>query len=258
MSLDPIPPHPRLERYYADEAERRRRIDELFDAGAPHYEFVCRVMSLGTGERYRGQALRDAGLTEGMRVLDVATGTGLVLRSAAAMSGRQGLVVGLDPSAGMLRECRKRSHARLLQGRGEQLPFMDECFDLVSMGYALRHVPDLRALFVEYRRVLKPGGHVLVLEITQPQSPIGRWLLRFYLNTLVPGLAYLGTGQASARRMMKYFWDTIEYCVPPAVILAAIRDAGFADPARRVTGGVLSEYLGTKPSAASRTEAPSC
>jgi demethylmenaquinone methyltransferase/2-methoxy-6-polyprenyl-1,4-benzoquinol methylase len=98
---------------------------------------------------------------------------------------------------------------------------------------------------------------VLALELTQPKSRMGRWMNRFCLGTVLPGVAYVTTSQASARRMMDYFWDTIEHCVAPEVILAAIGDAGFADPTRKVTGGVLSEYLGTKPSAATRTAAPS-
>ena len=247
MNQLPLRPHPKLDRYYSSESERPAAVSDLFDEGAPYYEWICRMMSFGTGERYRKQALKDAGLAPGMRVLDVATGTGLVLRAAFEMSGSTGLAVGLDPSSGMLRECRKGCAAPLLQGQGEHLPFADASFDMVSMGYALRHVADLRALFSEYRRVLKPGGRVLILEITQPRSAAARWLNRLYLKTVVPGVARISTGAVAASRMMDYFWDTIESCVPPEVILDALREAGFPDAARRVTGGVLSEYTGKKP-----------
>jgi demethylmenaquinone methyltransferase/2-methoxy-6-polyprenyl-1,4-benzoquinol methylase len=246
MNPIPLPPHPQLDRYYSSEAERPGVVSDLFDEGAPHYEWICSVMSFGTGERYRRQALSDAGLGPGMRVLDVATGTGLVLRSATDLTGSSGLAVGLDPSGGMLRECRKNCPSPLLQGRGEHLPLADASFDMVSMGYGLRHVADLRALFAEYSRVLKPGGRLLLLEITQPQSAIGRWLNRLYLSTVVPGIARIGTRAAAASRMMEYFWDTIETCVPPDVILGALKDAGFSNATRRVTGGVLSEYRGEK------------
>jgi demethylmenaquinone methyltransferase/2-methoxy-6-polyprenyl-1,4-benzoquinol methylase len=219
----------------------------LFDEGAPYYEWICRVMSFGTGAKYRKQALRDAGLLPGMRVLDVATGTGLVLRAAVEMSGKAGLAVGLDPSRGMLSECRNGCAAPLLQGRGEDLPFAGASFDMVTMGYGLRHVADLRALFAEYRRVLKPGGRVLVLEITQPRSRVARWLNRVYLRTLVPAVARIGTRAAAASRMMDYFWDTVETCVPPDVILATLRETGFPNATRRVTGGVLSEFVGERP-----------
>ena len=245
MTSEPVRPHPTLDRYYRSEDERPAMVRELFDAGAPSYEWICRVMSFGTGEWYRARVLRDAGLREGSRVLDVATGTGLVLRSARAICGPSGLAVGLDPSRGMLAECRTSCQAPLVQSVGERLPFADNSFDMVSMGYALRHVEDLRALFAEYRRVLAPGGRVVVLELTQPASRTARWLNRVYLRSIVPRVAYL-SGQVAARRMMEYFWDTIEQCVPPETILAALRDAGFQNPERRVTGSVLSEYLATK------------
>lgn len=247
MSISPIRPHPTLERYYQDDSERSGVVRDLFDEGAPHYEWICRVMSVGTGDRYRRQVLRAAGLAPAMRVLDVATGTGPVLRAAVEAVGAVGLAVGLDPSGGMLRENRKRCAAPLLQGRGEQLPFVDGSFDMVSMGYGLRHVPDLCQLFAEYHRVLKPGGRVLVLEITQPESSVGRWLNRMYLRHLVPGLARLGGRTPAAGKMMDYFWDTIETCVPPRVILDALAGAGFDKPRRSVTGGIFSEYLGDKP-----------
>lgn len=247
MTSDSVPPHPRLPRHYAHDADRPAVVRTLFDEGAPYYEWICKVMSLGTGERYRGDALRSAGLVSGARILDVATGTGLVLRSAAAIAGPAGTAIGLDPSAGMLAECRKLTGAALIRGRGEALPFPDGFFDMVSMGYGLRHVTDLRVLFAEYRRVLKPGGCVLVLELTPPQSAWARRLNRIYLGTIVPNIAYLTTGRAAARRMMAYFWDTIDQCVPPDVILAAMESSGLIGATRKVSGGILSEYVSTRP-----------
>ena len=245
MAPRPLPPHPKLGQYYASDGDRPSFVDNLFDEGAPYYEWVCRVMSFGTGEAYRRRALLTAGLEKGMRILDVATGTGLVLRSANALTGTEGLSVGLDPSRGMLEECRMRCTAPLILGRGEHLPFVSEHFDMVSMGYGLRHVADLNTLFNECRRVLKPGGRLLLLEITQPASAAGRWLNRLVLGSLIPGLARLWGG-ASAARMMDYFWDTIENCISPEAILSALRRSGFPDATRTVTGGILSEYTGVR------------
>ena len=197
------------------------------------------------GQQYRRQALIDGGLARGMRVLDVATGTGLVLRPAGEVCGETRLTIGLDPSGGMLRECRKRSTAPLVQARGEALPFRDGHFDMVSMGYGLRHVADLNTLFREYRRVLKPGGRVLLLEITQPSTALGRTLNR--LSRDVDPIHRAACGRPRGREMMDYFWDTVENCVPPDTILAALREAGFPDAARTVTGGILSEYRAVRP-----------
>ena len=111
MRQTPLPPHPKLDPYYASNAERPKFVSDMFDDGAPYYERICRVMSLGTGEDYRRQTLLNAGLEKGMRVLDVATGTGLVLRAASELSGATSFAIGLDPSSGMLLECRKRCAA---------------------------------------------------------------------------------------------------------------------------------------------------
>lgn len=243
----PGAPHPVLERYYAGEAERQRFVVALFDGAARHYDEVCRLMSLGSGQWYRRRALERAGLRPGMRLLDVATGTGLVARSAARILGDARAVVGLDPSGGMLREARKRLAAPLVQGRGEHLPFASERFDLVTLGYALRHVTELEVAFRECLRVLRPGGRLLVLEISSAPSAARRGALRLYLTQVLPLVMALRTRNRHARMLTRYYWDTIAACVPPATILDALREVGFADPTRHVVAGTFSEYLATRP-----------
>src|SRR5262245_29334932 len=163
-------PHPLLERYYADHAARPGFVTDLFDAAAPYYDWVCRVMALGSGQFYRRQALLRAGLLPGMRLLDIATGTGLVARAAERVLGASGSVVGFDASTGMLRQASRRIAAPLVQGWAETLPFQRASFDFASVGYALRHMADLGITFAECLRVLKPGGRLLILEISRPRS----------------------------------------------------------------------------------------
>jgi demethylmenaquinone methyltransferase/2-methoxy-6-polyprenyl-1,4-benzoquinol methylase len=244
-----IAPHPVLDRYYPDAAARQTFVTALFDGGARHYDRVCRFMSLGSGQWYRKQALVRAGLRPGMTMLDVATGTGLVARSALQIVS-DGAVVGIDPSAGMLREARSAIGAALVQGRAESLPFASDRFDVLAIGYALRHVGDLDVAFAECRRVLRPGGSLLVLEISRPPSPASRALLRFYFRPALPGVMRLYTRSEHARLLTRYYWDTIEACVPPATILDVMRRTGFGDVGRVVWGGFLSEYRGIKPRAA--------
>jgi demethylmenaquinone methyltransferase/2-methoxy-6-polyprenyl-1,4-benzoquinol methylase len=238
-------PHPTLTQYYPDEAGRRRFVSWLFDGTAHHYDWIIRVMSFGSGTWYRGDALKRAGLQEGMALLDVACGTGPVAEAGSKIVGDAGRVVGLDPSAGMLREAGKRLALPLLQGTAEALPVRPALFDMLSMGYALRHVADLDATFREYRRVLKPGGRVLILEWTPPRSKLGYAGTRFYLKRVVPNIARFGTGSRDAHLLMRYFWDTIENCVPPDTILAALGRAGFSDVKRNVVFGIFSEYTAT-------------
>lgn len=239
-------PHPPLTEYYGSEPERRRLLDRLFDRSAPDYDRICEWMSFGSSAWYRADTLARVGLAPGMRVLDVATGTGPVARSAAAIAGR-GNVVALDPSFGMLLQARANAGVPVVRGIAERLPWPDARFDFLSMGYALRHVADLATTFAEYRRVLRPGGRVLILEIARPSFRPAYWAMKFYLGRVVPLLTRWRTGNRDAETVFRYFWDTIDRCVPAATILAALTAAGFSEPRRSTRWGMLAEYSATRP-----------
>jgi len=241
---DPLRPHPLIARYYDDEPQRRRQVDAWFDAAAPHYDWITLAMSLGSGSWYRKRVLLRAGLGEGMHFLDVACGTGVLAGHARKIVGAQGLAIGLDPSMGMLREARKRGVRGLVRAFAEAVPFAAARFDMLSMGYALRHVVDLRQTFSEYHRVLKPGGKLLILEVTPPRSRLSFHVIKFYLGRMVPLLARIGGGGADTQTLMQYYWDTIEHCVTPPIILQALEEAGFKKVSRHVELGIFSEYTG--------------
>ena len=241
----PLAPHPTLAAYFHDERERRTLVDHLFDASAAHYDAVIGAMSFGSGRWYRREALKRAGLAPGMDVLDLATGTGIVAKAAASLTGAN-RVTGIDPSQGMLDQARKVAPLRYVRGFAEHLPFRDGSFDFLSMGYALRHVADLRTTFAEAHRVLRPGGRLLLLEITRPRSRAALLATRLYLGQVVPVLTGAFTRSRDARRLFQYYWDTIQHCVPPETILAALADAGFVGAERSVVLGIFSEYLGVR------------
>ncbi|WP_428374576.1 class I SAM-dependent methyltransferase [Lichenicoccus sp.] len=235
-------PHPVLAGWYGKADARAGFVRRLFDAGAPDYDRLNRLFSFNSGAGYRARTLRGAGLRPGDRVLDVATGTGLVAREALRIVQSQGLVVGLDLSAGMLAVAAGREGLALVMGDAGQLPICDAGFDMVTMGYALRHVADLRAAFAGFRRVLRPGGTLVLMEIASPPGRIRRRLARLYLSRLVPLLGRLTGGGAAADRMMRYYWDTIEHCVPEAVILASLAASGFAEARCDTQFGLLKTY----------------
>ena len=247
------PPHPVLEEYYPVAADRQSFVGELFDGAARYYNRIGRMLDLGSGLWYRRQALQRAGLRPGMRLLDVATGTGLVAHGAGEILGDPRGVIGVDPSGGMLREARTALSGPLVRGRAEALPFRADSFDMLSMGFALRHVPDLEVAFTEYRRVLRAGGRLLLLEVSRPPSRISRWLIQTHFQHVLPLLTRISTGSEPAQLLMKYYWDTIDMCVPPETILDVLRRNGFVEVDRRVLLGCLSEYVATKP----RRSAPS-
>ncbi len=146
----------------------------------------------------------------------------------------------------MLAIARRSLGIPVIQGRAENLPVADASMDFVTMGYALRHVEDLAATFREFRRVLRPGGRVLILEISRPVSAPARTLAQLYFRQLVPAVCRLLSAGEEARDLMRYYWDTIEACVPPPVILAALAGAGFESRFLRHRAWPLSRLRGAK------------
>ncbi len=247
VNPEKLSPHPVLDEYYPDETGRRERVDAMFDASAEHYDWINAMMSFGSGRRYRREATERHGVSEGMHLLDVGSGTGVLALIAQERVGDSGRVVALDPSEGMLAEARANGVRETVTGLGEDMPFEDGLFDMLTMGYALRHVADLEKTFREYRRVLKPGGKVLLLEITRPQNRLGFHFLRFYMRGVVPALTRVFRRSRDAQVLMRYYWDTIENCVPPETILAALKSAGFEQVERKAVMGIFSEYTGRVP-----------
>jgi demethylmenaquinone methyltransferase/2-methoxy-6-polyprenyl-1,4-benzoquinol methylase len=242
MTAPQTSPHPVLGDYYGQERERRGFLNRIFDESAPYYNRINTLASFGSGAWYRRWALKRAGLRPGMRMLDVATGTGAVALPASHLTAPGGAVIGLDPSAGMMAEQRRRGYpTRLMQGLAEHLPFPDGSFDFLCMGYAIRHVSNLDHTLREYRRVLRPGGTILILDFVRPEGRLAYGIGRLYLKTVVPWLVWFTSGNRQATKLMEYCWETVDQCVPPSRILGALEGAGFGtvDTERY---GVLIEY----------------
>jgi demethylmenaquinone methyltransferase/2-methoxy-6-polyprenyl-1,4-benzoquinol methylase len=240
-------PHPPLREYYTQEAERRGWVRQIFDRTAGDYDRIERVMALGSGSWYRRRALRRAGLGPGMRVLDIGVGTGLTAKQAALLVGISGQVTGVDPSAGMIKSAKVPVSVELVIGTAEAIPAAAETADFLCMGYALRHIADMSAALREFKRVLKPGGRICLLEITRPDGRAPRAVLKAYMRGVVPFLAGILGENSDSPKLMRYYWDTIDACVAPGEILEAIRDAGFVDDYRHVVLGIFSEYCARKP-----------
>ncbi|MES2530129.1 MAG: class I SAM-dependent methyltransferase [Pseudomonadota bacterium] len=239
-------PHTPLPAYYSDEEEHQRYLRRIFDDTASDYDRIERVLALGSGPWYRRSALQRAGLTTNARVIDVGIGTGLVAREALALIGPGGQLTGVDPSPGMMAQVALPS-VQLLAGRAEAIPCGDASADFLSMGYALRHISDVGAAFAEFHRVLRPGGRLVVLEITRPAGRIATALLKGYMRAVVPTIARVVARQHSTQELWRYYWDTIEACIPPTSVMAALEAAGFQQVKRHVELGIFSEYTAVKP-----------
>ena len=240
-------PHAPLAAYYGSDDEHRAYLRRIFDDTASDYDRIERVLAFGSGALYRRAALQRAGLASGAQVLDVGIGTGLVAREALALIGGEGRLVGVDPSAGMMSQVSLEG-VELICGRAEALPRETASSDFVSMGYALRHIDDVGAAFAEFFRVLRPGGRLLVLEISKPAGRVGTALLKTYMRAVVPTIARVVAHRRDTAQLWRYYWDTIEACIAPEQVLGSLRTAGFESVKRHVELGVFSEYTAVKPS----------
>jgi demethylmenaquinone methyltransferase/2-methoxy-6-polyprenyl-1,4-benzoquinol methylase len=249
--LQPVhAPHAPLTAYYATEQERAGFVRRMFDSTAADYDRMERILGFGSGSWYRGQALERAGLRPRMRIVDVGVGTGLVAREAVRIVDNPKLVVGVDPSPGMMASARLPQGVTLVAGTAEAIPFADASFDFLSMGYALRHIGDLSVAFREFHRVMKPGARLCLLEITRPQKGIGGALIKAYMKGVVPVLARLVGSAKNTGLLWRYYWDTIEACVPPDQVLATLESTGFVGVRRHIETkalSILAEFQARKP-----------
>ena len=237
-------PHAPLPAYYlsGDAAAREAFLRDTFDSTAVDYDRLEKILGLGTGPRYRRQALLRAGLRPGMQVVDVGMGTGLVTKEIIRITGEPDRLVGVDPSPGMMEQAHFDRPVDCRIGRAEAIPVESASADFVVMGYALRHIADLAAAAAEFRRVLKPGGRLLLLEITRAEGRMANLLLKAYMRGLVPAIARLVSRSPTTPMLWRYYWDTIEACAPPAQVMQTLRNAGLTGVERHVEVGIFSEY----------------
>jgi demethylmenaquinone methyltransferase/2-methoxy-6-polyprenyl-1,4-benzoquinol methylase len=241
--LKTVRPHPPLTQYYGDPSQREGFVRDIFDETAPWYDWAIRLLSFGSGDWYRREAVKRLGYTAGMRLLDVASGTGVVARAAAAVTGTTANIFEMDPSIGMLRAAQSRSAK--IEGAAEALPVASESVDRITIGFALRHFADLGLVFSECRRVLRPGGKLMILEITAPEAKAARAILGVYMGRIAPAIIRMRANARTAE-LFRYYWETTRDCVRPEVILDAMRDAGFSNASRSVELGIFSEYVGER------------
>ncbi len=240
-------PHEHLSDLYKSDSEKTDYLNQLFNVSSHQYDRILKYGFFGTGGAYRRRTIENAGLRPDMRVLDVACGTGGVLWEAARTVPPDQLT-GVDPSHGMLEASRaKLPGVTFLEGSAEAIPVPDNSHDLLVMGYALRHVRTFEEAFEEFYRVLKPGGKVLILELSRPKSRVGCLFLKLYLKYYIPFLALLLCRNRDAPKMMRYFWDSIEVCVDRETILRCLEAAGFQQCRNDAELRIFSAFSGVKP-----------
>jgi demethylmenaquinone methyltransferase/2-methoxy-6-polyprenyl-1,4-benzoquinol methylase len=229
--LDPDAPLPTGE-------AKATAVRSMFDAIAPRYDLVNRIMTFRLDTRWRKRTVRRLALPAGSRVLDLACGTGDLCRDLGA-AGHQ--PIGMDLSWGMLAAA--RTGAPLVHADALRLPAGDCSIDGVTCGFALRNFTSLEPFLAELARVLRPSGRIALLEVDRPRNPVLRIGHGLYFGRVVP----LVGGLLSNRDAYRYLPRSVAYLPPEADLLATIEAAGFTEVAKdRCSGGIAQLLTATR------------
>ncbi len=230
-------------------SDKARRVRGVFDSVAGRYDLMNDLMSGGAHRLWKRFALSCTNLRPGQRALDVAGGTGDLAVGMAHQVGPSGLVLLTDINAAMLARGRDRvideglvTNVRTAQVNAERLPFRDSQFHCVTIGFGLRNVTDKPAALAEMRRVLKPGGQLIVLEFSQLAIPALRPLYDVYSFEVLPRIGQAVTGDAASYR---YLAESIRKHPDQETLLGMMRAAGLSQCSyQNLTGGVVAVHRG--------------
>jgi demethylmenaquinone methyltransferase/2-methoxy-6-polyprenyl-1,4-benzoquinol methylase len=232
-------------------ADKAARVHSVFASVAAKYDLMNDLMSLGAHRLWKQFTLSLTGLRPGQRALDVAGGTGDLAAGMLRQVGKTGNVVLSDINPNMLEIGRDRlldqGHAGNIEcvlADAERLPFEDDAFDCVTIGFGLRNVTDKAAALASMHRVLKPGGQLLVLEFSTPTAPGLKPVYDAYSFNVLPFLGRLIAKDAASYR---YLAESIRMHPDQETLLGMLRTAGFGQARyHNLTGGIVAVHRGYK------------
>jgi demethylmenaquinone methyltransferase/2-methoxy-6-polyprenyl-1,4-benzoquinol methylase len=248
--------------------DKRGRVQRMFAAIAPSYDLNNRVHSLGIDQLWRRKAVKLAQVRPGDVIVDVACGTGdLTLQFEAERQhlGGAGRVFGIDFTFEMLPPARRKAigaattvgesagspfpslpdaaGAVFAVGDAQALPLPDACADVISIAFGIRNVANIAAALAEFRRVLRPGGRLVILEFSLPNNPTLRGLYNFYFRKILPCTATLISGDKTGA--YKYLPESVNTFIGRQEMLGMMRSAGFGTAEEHaMTFGVCICYRG--------------
>ncbi|WP_018863233.1 MULTISPECIES: bifunctional demethylmenaquinone methyltransferase/2-methoxy-6-polyprenyl-1,4-benzoquinol methylase UbiE [Thioalkalivibrio] len=232
------------------ESEKASRVGEVFHSVASRYDVMNDLMSMGIHRIWKRYTLERTGVRPGMKILDLAGGTGDLAGAFAPRVGAKGQIVVCDINASMLEAGRDRmldeghvGNLDFVQADAEQLPYPDDYFDRVTIAFGLRNVTRKERALAEMRRVIKPGGRVLVLEFSQPMAPL-RPIYDVYSFKMLPLMGKLVANDADSYR---YLAESIRMHPDQETLAGMMRDAGLERVEYdNLTGGIVALHRGTK------------
>lgn len=220
----------------------------MFDAIAPTYDLLNRVLSFGIDTTWRKRLFRSLGSLRGLRALDVACGSGDLMLACRAAG--VSWTVGADISVGMLRRAGERlgstngDHA-VVAAAAEALPFRDASFDIVTVAFGLRNFEQPVTGLREMLRVLVPGGRLRILEFSEPRPGLWGRLFLWYFRAILPRIGARVSGHPQA---YQYLHDSVQAFPSGRALLALVEQAGFTDTAfDPLSGGIATLYSAVKP-----------
>lgn len=237
---------------------RKENIRRMFDSISGDYDKLNHIMSASVDKSWRRRALKyvvSPGSTQGgLAVLDVACGTGdfsIAIARKMEKAGVSGLVTGVDLSEGMLNVMRSKveeaglgERISALKGDGEELGFADGSFDRVTIAFGIRNFENRQKGLGEFFRVLKPGGRLVILELSLPGNPVLRWLYNLYFLKILPSVGALISGERAA---YEYLPASVLKFPRPGEFLKSVEKAGFSKVfSKSYTLGICRLFVGEK------------
>jgi demethylmenaquinone methyltransferase/2-methoxy-6-polyprenyl-1,4-benzoquinol methylase len=218
--------------------DKVRAVREMFDAIAPRYDLVNRLMTFRLDVRWRRRTVSRLALASGSTIVDLACGTGDLCRDLVKAGHRP---VGLDMSYGMLAAA--RTSAPLVNGDALLMPFATGSVDGLTCGFALRNFVELAPMLAESARIVRSGGRIALLEVATPPNPVMRFGHGIYFGHVVPKIGAL-LSDADAYR---YLPESVAYLPDTAQLLEMVAHAGFAQVSRiELTGGIAQLITATR------------
>jgi demethylmenaquinone methyltransferase / 2-methoxy-6-polyprenyl-1,4-benzoquinol methylase len=231
--------------------QKEQKVHQVFENISSKYDFMNSVISFQRHIAWRKDIMKRMNVRKGSKALDLCCGTGDWTLALAKVVGSNGQVLGLDFSKNMLEVAKQKvaaeslSNIELIHGNAMDLPFEDNSFDYVTIGFGLRNVPDIKQVLSEMNRVVKPGGKVVCLETSQPTMPVFRQIYYFYFKHIMPIL-----GRIFAKSYQEYSWlqESAKDFPGRDELANEFRQAGFVDvTVKPYSGGVAAMHLGMKP-----------